>query len=115
MSKFDFSQAVLFSNGDLDMESTTEAFQKALCAWYENTRAELALVRLAVIKAFDGYAPGTRIPKPLVVQIAMMHLGATPDTWRSLEDQINLVLQDRTTFDVARGRAGGVMLIRTAS
>jgi uncharacterized protein (DUF849 family) len=114
MSKFDFSQAVLFSNGDLDVDSTTEKFKNELIEWFDNTRAELATVRAAVIGAFDGYAPGTRIPKPLVIQIAMMALRATPDTWRGLEEQINMVLQDRTTFDVARGRSGGVMLLRSA-
>jgi hypothetical protein len=42
----------------------------------------------------------------------MMRLNATPDTWRELEEDISSVLADTFTFDVARGRSGGVMLIR---
>ena len=113
MSKFIFnSNSIVYVNGKLDVEATTEAFQAALISWENETGERLANVRDACVSAFDGYAPGTRIPKPLVVQIAMMRLNATPDTWRELEEDISSVLADTSTFDVARGRSGGVMLIR---
>ena len=105
--KFDTS-ALVFINGTLDCEASCEAFRTALVEWEAQTSAARASTHTAINAVLDKYGADGRLRKSDVIRAVIGALGADIATWAELEALIEECLQDRSRYDVARGRNGGV-------
>lgn len=108
-SSFSFvSDVVRSADGSLDVERTLAAFQAAVCAYEEHTKAERADIHAAIGNVLDKYGADGRLRKGDVVKACLAAMGADLAQWAELEVKILECLSDRSRYDVARGRAGGV-------
>ncbi len=108
-SSFSFlSDIVTTANGTLDVSRTVAAFEAALIAFHEANAAERADIHATIEAVLDKYGADGRLRKGDVVKAALAAMGADLSQWADLEVKILECLGDRTRYDVARGRAGGV-------
>lgn len=109
MAKFTFgSDSLVNINGSLDVEGSVAAFRAALTAWEAETSAARASTHAAIGAVLDKYGADGRLRKSDVVRAVIAHVGADLSTWAELEALVDECLSDRSRYDVARGRNGGV-------
>jgi len=109
MAKFSFdASSLIHTNGSLDVEGSVAAFRTALVEWEAQTSAARASTHTAINAVLDKYGADGRLRKSDVIRAVIGYVGADLDAWAELEALIEECLQDRSRYDVARGRNGGV-------
>jgi hypothetical protein len=106
------STEVLYTNGTVDLDATTDSFVSALEALQASDATKLATVGPAVEKYFDAN-PGLRSPLPTIASLVTASMAVDHTAFASTSEAVadyirsNANGNGRDSFVIGKGRANG--------
>lgn len=98
--------------GDVDERATLDKFRAAVQEYSVEFRRDLSAARDVVHAIFDELPEDSAsLKKDALIGMAVSRLNPDVDSYSSIAQSVAAVLDDRSQFEVSRGRGGGVRRI----